>query len=251
MLLEICVDSLNSAIAAEKGGADRLELCADLGAGGLTPSMGLVDQVLGSCRIPVMVLIRCRTGDFCYDPNELATMMADISWVAARGVAGVVIGALSTEGKVDQAATIKMKEAAAGLDITFHRAFDLVSDPFQAYEMIRELGIRRILTSGQASNAILGRQLIADLQQSAGADGAIMAGGGIDASNVHLLLAQTTIREVHASCKSSVMSKMTHQSKTVAMGASSDDYKWWQTDESKVKALKNALREAREKGNFG
>jgi len=176
VLIEVCVDSLESAIIAQENGANRLEVCANLPVGGgTTPSMGLVGCILESVKLPVMVLIRCRTGDFVYSPSELVVMLADVKLLACsakqhsgrEGEVGVVIGALTKEGRVDEPAVKALLQAAGTMPVTFHRAFDMVRDADEALQTIANLGgIKRILTSGLAPTSLAGLPLISSLSSS-------------------------------------------------------------------------------------
>ena len=199
MLLEVCANSLESALAAQKGGADRIELCHDLSVGGLTPSMETLEEVKARIDIPVYVLIRCRVGNFCYSKEELLVMEAQIKQVAALQFPGVVFGCLDEHQKIDHDATLKLMEAAGYMDVTFHKAFDEVPDPFEALDALRELGIQRILTSGSKRTAIEGNEVLADLVDEAGDEVIIMPGGSIRPENLPLLL-ETGAAEYHSSC---------------------------------------------------
>ncbi|MFT5524911.1 MAG: copper homeostasis protein [Pirellulaceae bacterium] len=215
MILEICIDRIESAFAALAGGANRLEVCCALAVGGLTPSAGLLAECCDFAGITVMAMIRPRAGDFCYAPKEVDVMVRDI--VAARdaGVDGVVIGALTSAGKVDRHVCQQLLDAAGTLDVTFHRAFDLAVDPFEALDDIINLGIKRLLTSGQQVTALDGIDLIRRLVLRSGDSLAIMAGAGVDASNVEQLL-EVGLREIHGSC--SVSERRSGSASAVAFG---------------------------------
>lgn len=199
MLLEVCVDQPAGLMAARAGGADRVELCADLGVGGLTPSTGFM-QLASHIRLPVMALIRPRSGGFCYDSDELAVMEADIRAARRAGLKGVVIGAALGDGQLDRAALARLVGAASGMEVTLNRVFDLVPDPFAALEVVVGLGIRRILTSGGAARAQDGIARLAALVAAARGRVVILPGGGIGAGNVAALVTGTGVSEVHASC---------------------------------------------------
>src|SRR5213080_2027161 len=168
MRFEVCADSVAGVLAAQRAGADRVELCSGLFEGGITPSAGLLVATAAVAEIPVMVLIRPRGGDFCYDEHERRAMITDIAMARETGAAGVVIGALSADGNVDVELCAELIRAADGMEITFHRAFDLARDPFAALEAVISLGAQRLLTSGQDRSALDGAELIKQLVQRAG-----------------------------------------------------------------------------------
>jgi copper homeostasis protein len=199
--LEICAGSLTSALAAQAGGAHRIELCQNLEQGGTTPSYGLIQQVLAHLFIPVMVLIRPRAGNFCYDAGEVAIMLADIAQCRALGCAGVVIGALDAAGRVDLPTCRALLEATGPLQITFHRAFDACPDQGQALEDIISLGCRRVLTSGGQASAPAGQAQLAALVRQAAGRISIMPGAGISPATLPGLLTVTGAREFHGSAR--------------------------------------------------
>lgn len=205
-VLEICASSVQSAVAAQAGGAQRIELCQNLEQGGITPSFGLLSQVLKLLSIPVFVLIRPRPGNFIYDPDEQAIMVADIIQCREAGCAGVVLGALTREGRVDIACCQKLIEAAGSLPVTFHRAFDVCSNQAQALEEIIELGCQRILTSGGEATAPAAQAQLAALVKQAAGRISIMPGSGVTPHTIQGLVANTGADEFHASAKRSVVS---------------------------------------------
>ena len=207
-LLEIAANSVASAMAAEEGGADRIELCASLGEGGLTPSYATIALVRQQLRIPVYVLIRPRAGDFLYDEIEIETMCRDIEAAAHLGCDGVVIGALDAEGNIATASCRTLIVAAGSLGVTFHRAFDLTRDPRAALDDIIALGCERVLTSGQAANAIEGAATIRALIGHAADRIAVMPGAGIDSGNISAFREATGAHEFHASAKRQLASAM-------------------------------------------
>lgn len=198
-LLEVCIESLASAHAARQGGADRLEICSALGLGGLTPSIGLISAIQDSLDIPAMVMIRPRHGDFCYSLGEWTQMEQTIHLVKELGVQGVVFGCLHDDNRLDIASTALLVKAAEGMEVTFHRAFDLIPNPQEAMESLIEMGITRILTSGQAATAWEGRELIRQLVEQADGRISILPGAGISAENVADLIDYTGVTEVHSS----------------------------------------------------
>ncbi len=196
MIKEVCCSTLEAVRQAHATGKQRVELCAALEVGGITPSMGMVAQALET-GIPVNVLVRLRSGDFVYTAEEVAAMCSDIRQLAAMGVNAVVIGALTPEGDIDLEATRRMVDAAEGVQITFHRAFDECCHPLQALEQIIQLGCHRILTSGQAPTAPEGAALIRQLVEQAAGRIIILAGSGVTPENAPQLVAQTGVSEVH------------------------------------------------------
>lgn len=195
--LEVCVDDAAGLAAACEGGADRIELCAALALGGLTPSAGLVALAAVAPK-PVMAMIRPRSGDFWWSPTERQAMTVEIASMRQAGLAGVVIGASLPDGRLDAAALAEMIAAAEGLDVTLHRAIDLVPDVAQAMQLCRDLGIKRVLSSGGAVRGIDG---IARLASMADYGVSVMPAGGVSAANAALFAtALPTLSEIHASC---------------------------------------------------
>jgi len=199
--LEICAASLASALAAQAGGAHRIELCQNLEQGGTTPSYGLIKEVRARLHIPVFVLIRPRPGGFVYSEDELAIMQTDIETCCALSCAGVVLGALDVVGRVDQGACRTLIATAGRLAVTFHRAFDACPDQSGALEAIIALGCQRVLTSGGQPTAEAGQVQLAALVAQAAGRVCIMPGAGIMAANVQALAACTLALEFHASAK--------------------------------------------------
>ncbi|MES2304957.1 MAG: copper homeostasis protein CutC, partial [Gemmatimonadota bacterium] len=197
LLIEACVDTVQSAINAQAGGADRIELCDNLADAGTTPSHGTMVAALAALDIPVFPIIRLRGGGFVYSAAELAVMRLDVVHAREVGCDGVVVGALTDHGDVDVNAVMILKEAAGDLPITFHRAFDVCADPVIALETLIDLGIHRILTSGQRETAWQGREIIAALRRQAEGRIVIMAGGGVDESNAGDLVRETGVSEIH------------------------------------------------------
>ncbi|MFE3837419.1 copper homeostasis protein CutC [Pseudogemmobacter sonorensis] len=196
ILLEVCVEDAAGILAADNG-ADRIELCAALALGGLTPSAGLMDLAVAS-PLPTMAMIRPRAGDFVWSAAERRAMRAEIRAARAAGLAGVVIGASLPDGRLDDETLAELLAEAAGLDVTLHRAIDLCPDPAEAMETCARLGIRRVLSSGGAATAAAG---VARLKAMARPGITVMPGAGIDAGNLRDL-ARLALREVHASCSS-------------------------------------------------
>jgi len=195
--IEACVDTVASAMAAERGGAHRVELCDNLADAGTTPSHGTIVAALAALTIPVFPIIRLRGGSFVYDDDEIAIMSADVAHARALGAHGVVIGALTPDGDVDEAAVGAWQEAAGGLPITFHRAWDVCRDPVAALDTLMHLGVQRVLTSGQRDNAWDGREVIAAAVKQSKGRISIMAGGGVDETNAAALVEATGVHEIH------------------------------------------------------
>lgn len=197
--LEICVDSVDSAVAADRGGAQRIELCSALSEGGITPSSGLIRSARAAIGIDLFVIIRPRGGDFIYTKHEIEVMRRDIGHAKELGANGVVLGALTAQNRIDVEGTQRLVEEARPLQVTFHRAFDLCEDPKAALETVIQCGAERILTSGGKFDATRGTRTLAQLCAQAGDRIRIMAGGGVRGTNVAQLVKATGIRDVHTS----------------------------------------------------
>ena len=198
MLVEAAAETLDLAIAAERSGADRLELCANLDDGGTTPSPGLIRAAKSRITIPVFVLIRPRAGGFVYSEDEIDVMKRDVEFARSEGADGIVTGALDDKGGVDVATTRALIDAAGPLPVTFHRAFDSASDLSTALEVLIDAGVTRVLTSGAAGTAIEGAAAIARLVNQAKGRIIIVAGGGIREHNAREVIARTGVTEIHA-----------------------------------------------------
>ena len=237
-LLEGCVDSYLSSRTACRGGADRLELCANLSIGGTTPSPSLFQQVRRDIsEIPINVLIRPRFGDFLYLPWELEEMQEDIRRFRALGADGVVVGVLTPQGEVDEDAMGRLMDCAGGLPVTLHRAFDMTRDPGEALEAAVRLGCRSILTSGQAESAAAGAETLAALVRQAAGRIDIMAGCGVKRGNLQELHRRAGVWTFHTSARRAVDSGMTYRKEGVSMGLPSlSEYELWQTDEEEISA---------------
>ena len=197
-LVEAAVETIEEALAAKRAGADRIELCANLGVGGTTPSAGLIASVVQQVNHSVFVMIRPRGGDFVYAADEIDAMIEDIDRARPLGIAGIVTGALRSDGSVDVESMRRLMSPAAGLPVTFHRAFDVVANRTEALEQAIELGASRVLTSGGAATALEGAVAIAMLVDQAGERVSIVAGGKIREQNARDVIARTGVREVHA-----------------------------------------------------
>ena len=199
--LEVCCGDMQSVLAAKEGGADRIELCQALEVDGLTPSSAeMMAEAIG-LGIPVQVLIRPREGDFVYDEAEVETMLKEIRLAKRLGANGVVIGALKSDGSIDEETSRRLVSEATGLSITFHRAFDVCSQPAEALEQIVSLGCHRLLTSGQAPSAEQGIPLIKRLVEQSGGRLIIMPGAGVNQENARRILSETGAHEIHGSLR--------------------------------------------------
>ena len=236
-LLEACVGSYASSKAAYQGGADRLELCANLVIGGTTPSRALFLQVQRDFDIKINVMIRPRFGDFLYDEAELEEMCAEIASFCDLGANGVVFGVLTPEGELDEARMARLISWAGSMEVTLHRAFDMTRDPFAALESAIRLGCKTILTSGQAADAMQGSALLRELHKRAAGRIDIMAGCGVNSGNLLRLHERTGVTSFHASAKRTAQSAMRYRKESVSMGLPSmSEYQLWQTDEAAVRA---------------
>lgn len=235
--LEICANSVASCLEAQKGGAWRVELCAAIPEGGTTPSYGDIALARELLQIKLHVIIRPRGGDFLYSPLEHRIMLKDIENAHRLGADGVVIGCLTPEGEVDMARNRELMNAAAGMSVTFHRAFDMCRDPYDSLERIIELGCDRLLTSGQQPRAEDGIELLQELVGKAGDRIIIMPGSGVNANNIAKLAKETGAREFHLSARESVESGMIYRNPNLKMGGERifiDEYAQQVTSAEKV-----------------
>lgn len=248
-ILEVCVDSVESAVNAAAGGADRLELCGELAVGGITPSVALYERVRERVSIPVHVLIRPRSGDFLYSGEEFAVLLRQAVTFRAAGAEALVSGCLTAEGRLWKERMGRLMESAGGCPVTLHRAFDMCADLEQALEDAGRLGIASILTSGGCRTALEGADTLARLAERAGPVD-IMAGAGIGAEAIEKLLRRTRITSFHMSGKRVVPSAMKYRNPGVNMGLPGlSEYELWRTDEEAVRRAREALdREAAGKG---
>jgi len=243
ILLEVCANSVSSALAAQNGGALRVELCENLQEGGTTPSFGQILMARKLLHIKLHVLIRPRGGDFLYNDNEYETMLADVRYCIESGCDGIVVGILNADGTVDKDRNREIVRMAKqwGLGITFHRAFDMCANQLQAMEDIIELGFERILTSGGKSTAMEGASIIANLVNKAANRIIIMPGSGINQNNVADLVKYTKVQEIHSSAKIPMQSKMEYKNDHILMGDFGEEYTFEQTD---VEIVKGILKKA-------
>ncbi|XP_061083331.1 copper homeostasis protein cutC homolog isoform X1 [Conger conger] len=249
-LMEVCVDSVESAINAERGvgslsvfaGAGRIELCSSLQEGGITPSIGLLKVVKQYTRIPVYAMIRPRGGDFLYTDREVEVMRMDMDLMKGSGADGLVLGALTEDGRVDAELCMELLAACRPLPVTFHRAFDMVRDPSAALETLVSLGFERVLTSGCDCSALEGLPVIKRLVEQAKGRIVVMPGGGITERNLQRILEGSGAQEFHCSARSSRESAMKFRNHHVNMGASISvpEYASKVADVTKVRTL-NAI----------
>ena len=245
-LVEICVDSVESATIAEAAGAGRIELCSALSEGGVTPSAGLIDSVRQNTGIKLHVLIRPRGGDFLYSDNDFSVMRRDIDMAGEYGADGIVTGILNRDGTVDLERTALLTEYAAPMSVTFHRAFDMCRDPKKALEDIVSAGAARILTSGQARTAIEGARLIKSLCAESAGKIIVMPGGGIDEYNIALLAGTTGATEYHLSGRRQRESLMTFRRKGIYMGDPrlQSEYTIKSADHERIRSIIMILRDS-------
>ena len=242
-ILEVCVDSIQSAIAAEKGRAERIELCSSLSEGGITPSAGMIAATRDAIGIGLHVLLRPRRGDFLYSPLEFEIIKKDIETAKKLGAEGIVVGLLKADGQIDRERMKVLMELSQPLNITFHRAFDLTPDPYQALDELIRLGVHRLLTSGQQESAYKGMALIADLVKRADDQLTVMPGGGINSQNIQELIEKTAAREFHASARKKVKSSMHFRRSDLPMAGSQplSEYEQLVADPDQVRAIRKAF----------
>ncbi|NMB55631.1 MAG: copper homeostasis protein CutC [Leptolinea sp.] len=243
MIFEVCIDSVEGALAARQGGAQRVELCDSLVEGGTTPSYGMIELTCRSASPDVNVMIRPRGGDFVYSDLELDVMKLDIQAAKKSGAKGVVFGLLKPDGRIDKSRTRELIELARPLSVTFHRAFDLCADPAEALEDLIGLGVDRLLTSGQKADALKGTACIKALVEQARGRIIIMAGGGVNEHTLPQIAFQTGVNEVHFAARLPVESPMQFKVQDVHMGKAyqPDEYLRKITDTERVKTVIQSL----------
>jgi copper homeostasis protein len=239
MLIEIAVFNLESAIAAFNAGAHRIELCSAPAEGGLTPSAATMRLARKYVKIPIHVMIRPREGDFCYSEKEFETMLLDIAATKSVGMEGVVAGILNPDGSVDEKRTAILVDAAAPMNVTFHRAFDMTNNMDEALEAIIYAGCARILTSGGQQTAPQGIEKLAKLLRKAGNRISIMPGSGVNLDNIADMTERTGAKEIHLSARSFIPGKMEFRQLLVTMGgtATIPDYELQVPDEKTIKEI--------------
>lgn len=239
MIFEVCIDSVEGALAAQQGGAQRVELCDNLVEGGTTPSIGTIEVACRSASLGVNVMIRPRGGDFVYSDLEMDVMKADILAAKKCGANGVVFGLLKPDGRIDKPRTRELIELARPMSVTFHRAFDLCRDPGEGLDDLIELGVDRLLTSGQKADALSGADCIKALVTQSKGRIIIMAGGGVNEKSLPLIAAQTGVSEVHFAARLPEKSPMQFKVANVYMGKAyqPDEYLRKVTDAERVKTI--------------
>jgi copper homeostasis protein len=243
--LEICVDSIESALNAQLAGADRIELCDNLLEGGTTPSCGTIMSARNNLNIGLHVIIRPRGGDFLYSDGEYDIMRRDIDICGESGVDGVVIGILTQNGQIDIERTAKLVEYARPMSVTFHRAFDMCADPFKGLEEVIQTGADRLLTSGHKQTAIEGSGLITSLVKQSQGKIIIMPGSGVDKINIAILAKKTGACEFHLTGRMPVDSEMKFRQPGISMSGISgiDEYSRKVADTEKIKRIIEILKD--------
>ena len=246
VLVEACVDTVGSALAAEAGGAGRVELCANLVEGGTTPSAGTIALARERLGLPLVVLVRPRGGDFLYDADEVTAMLRDVEVARQLGADGVVVGALTPDARVDVAVTRALVDAARPMRVTFHRAFDAARHAAEALDVLVGLGLDRVLTSGGAASALEGAAALGALVRQAGGRLAVLAGGGLTAATVGPVVAASGVREVHVRGAERVGSAMRFRRAGVTVGKpyTPDDYARVVTSAERIREVVAACAQA-------
>jgi len=243
-LIEICVEGIDGLLAAQSAGADRAELCASLLEGGITPSLGVVKQALALGTIPFMVIVRPRGGDFLYSDTEFETMLDDVRALRAMGVAGVVAGCLTPDGRIDERKMNEIVAAAGPLSVTCHRAFDMTADFREAIEALIRCGVDRVLTSGQRDTAIEGLAILRETVRVAAGRIKIMACGELDETNIARVLKESGVDELHFAAPRTIPSGMRFRNPHVGMGGTAieREYQLTLTDPEAVRRTIAARR---------
>jgi copper homeostasis protein len=242
--LEINSYSVQSVINAQNGGAQRVELCDNFPEGGTTPSYGTILLARGKLDIQLYVIVRPRGGDFLYSDIEFEIMKKDIEMCKKLGVDGVVIGILNADGTIDKERTRELVDLARPMDVTFHRAFDMTRDPWEALEDLIGTGVNRVLTSGQERSCIIGRDLIKKLVEKAGDRIIIMPGDGLEENNIEDFARFTRAKEFHCTARTLVKGQMKYRNTKITMGGIPDipEYDIYQVDEEKVRNLVEVIK---------
>lgn len=245
-VLEVCANSYTSALAAQNGGAKRVEFCDNLAEGGTTPSYGQIALAKKNLTIAVWPIIRPRGGDFLYSDLEFELMKEDVKICKSLNCDGIVIGILLADGSIDIPRCSELIRLAKPMPVAFHRAFDMTNNMETALEDLVDLGIVRVLSSGGASSAFSGMAQLTKLVKQANDRISIMPGAGINTENIQELYTTTGANDFHASAKVFVESKMEYRNATAKMGSIEDEYQYEVTSEEKVKALVQAIESANE-----
>lgn len=242
-VLEACVDSVESALAAVKGGANRLEVCANLVIGGTTPGVSQFKQIREMCDVPLHVLIRPRYGDFLYTRQEFRMLTEDAEMFCGLGADGIVTGCLNADGSLDVERMKILREKTENAHLTLHRAFDVCRDPYEALEQAAGLGVDTILTSGQQETCMQGKALIERLMAKAGARIHILIGSGVNAETIACFMEETDARNFHMSGKMILDSGMRYRKEDVSMGIPGiGEYDIFRTDESQIRRAAEVIR---------
>lgn len=243
-ILEACVDSVESALAAANGGATRLELCSNLIIGGTTPEPGLFKEIRKHTDIRIHALIRPRFGDFCYTDHEFSIIRDSVEQYRELGAEGVVIGILKPDGTLNMEQMKELMDSAGNMSVTLHRAFDVCVDPYEAMEQAISLGIDTILTSGQKNVCIEGAGLLKDLVQKSNGRITIQIGSGVNAEAIRKMYPLTGAKAYHMSGKVTLDSVMDYRKEDVNMGLPMlSEFEVWRTDEEKIRDAKKVLEE--------
>lgn len=247
MQVEVCAFSIESCLNAQQAGATRIELCGGLYEGGTTPSYGLIKRAREVTTLQLYVMIRPRGGDFCYDDEEFLVMKQDIELAKELGADGVVFGLLLPTGEVDEVRTAELVALAKPLQVTFHRAFDVAKDPFEALEAVIRTGAVRILTSGQENSALDGAELLTQLAKKAAGRIDLMAGSGVNVMNA-VQLAQTGVQALHLTGKAARKGQMIYQKEGVSMASvlPTDEYEIIYSDALKIRSVVEAVNDKKD-----
>lgn len=247
MQVEVCAFSVESCLNAQQAGATRIELCGGLYEGGTTPSYGLIKRAREVTTLQLYVMIRPRGGDFCYDDEEFLVMKQDIELAKELGADGVVFGLLLPTGEVDEVRTAELVALAKPLQVTFHRAFDVAKNPFEALEAVIRTGAVRILTSGQENSALDGAELLTQLAKKAAGRIDLMAGSGVNVINA-VRLAQTGVQALHLTGKAARKGQMIYQKEGVSMASvlPTDEYEIIYSDALKIRSVVEAVNDKKD-----
>jgi copper homeostasis protein len=222
-LIEICVEGIDGLLAAQAAGADRVELCAALIEGGITPSVGTVRMALAHATVPFHVIVRPRGGDFLYSEPEFRSMLEDVDQLRGMGVAGVVFGCLTPQGEIDEPRMRELVECAGPLSVTCHRAFDMTRDPAEALEALIRCRVSRVLTSGQRDTGLEGADMLAKLVRQAGERIIVLGCGALENGSIRQVLDRTGLKEMHFAAPADAASGMAYRNPRVGMGGSDLD----------------------------
>lgn len=244
MLLEICCYSAESALNAEKCGANRIELCDNYSEGGTTPSLATIQYLSDKLKIPINVIVRPRGGDFLYSDIEYEIIKNDVELIKSLKINGIVVGFLTADGEIDLEKTKEIADLAYPMELTFHRAFDMCKNPLVALEQLKKIGVKRILTSGAKNTVLEGIELIAKLVKQANNEIIIMPGSGINKNNLNKIIFKTKALEYHSSAKTLEHSKMTFFNKNISMGGVGgvNEFKKITVDHSQIKTMSSIIK---------